>query len=68
MVNLSSAETQRKDLIVNWLEGKGDFTDLAGTVFDRGNAKPPNTVLGLTALVVEQALYELEVVAAVPVV
>jgi enamine deaminase RidA (YjgF/YER057c/UK114 family) len=65
VVGLSSKETRRKELIVEWLEGTGAFIDLPGTHFMSGEGKPPNTVLGVTSLVVDDALYEIEVVAAV---
>ena len=65
VVNLSSTETERKHLVLDWLEGRGDFSDLTGSAFRSDEAKPPNTVLGVMALVVEHALYEVEVVAAI---
>lgn len=67
VVGLDPHETQRKQLVIDWLEGSGDFARLNGPAFRAGEAKPPNTVLGVSSLVVENALYEVEVVAAVAV-
>lgn len=67
VVGLDPGEIQRKQLVIDWLEGGGDFVGVGGPAFRVGEAKPPNTVLGVSCLVVENALYEVEVVAAVAV-
>jgi enamine deaminase RidA (YjgF/YER057c/UK114 family) len=65
VVALSHSETRRKQLVLDWLEGRGNFFDSTGSSFQHNEAKPPNTVLGVTALAVEGALFEIEVVAAI---
>lgn len=67
VVGLDPRETQRKQLVIDWLEGNADFAEVSGPAFRIGEGKPPNTVLGVSSLVVDKALYEVEVVAAVAV-
>lgn len=65
VVGLTATETARKQLILDKLKGKEGFTDLPGPAFPHQQGKPPNTVLGVCAVAVAHALFEIEVVAAI---